>query len=50
MDERCGMIKKLGGTFYEDPSERPYLELANDTSSKHSDLTALKGEGAQNQI
>lgn len=49
-DEQCGMIERLGGTFYEDPSECPYLDLANDTSSEHSDLTALKGEGAQNQI
>ena len=49
-DERRGMIERLGGTFYEDPSECPYLDLANDTSSEHSDLTALKDEGAQNQI
>ncbi|RDK45500.1 hypothetical protein M752DRAFT_333330 [Aspergillus phoenicis ATCC 13157] len=27
MEERCESIKKLGGTFYADPSDCPYLDL-----------------------
>lgn len=50
MNERCRMIERFGGTFYEDPRDCPYLDLANDTSSEHSGLTALKDEGAHNQI
>ncbi|KAL7934090.1 hypothetical protein V8C35DRAFT_280401 [Trichoderma chlorosporum] len=27
MEEQCEMIKELGGTFYEDPKDCPYLDL-----------------------
>lgn len=50
MDERCRMIERFGGKFYEDPRECPYLDLANDTSSEHSGLPALKDKNADNQI
>lgn len=49
MNERCQMIERFGGTFYEDPRECPYLDLANDTSSEHSGLTVVKEENAQIQ-
>lgn len=27
MEEQCEMIKELGGTFYQDPKDCPYLDL-----------------------
>ncbi|KAL7909540.1 hypothetical protein GGI35DRAFT_450204 [Trichoderma velutinum] len=30
MEEQCEMIKEFGGTFYQDPKDCPYLDLAED--------------------